>query len=381
MKVAQLRRKGAEIGKDVSIHETAEILARQIQIGDGVHVGPNTRILARELILGANVRIGTGCTLRSAKITLGENSRLGDNNDIQADSLFSMGKTSQIGSQANIRGRLISFGDEVFITNGLRVGGGGRNEPEALFTVGHRCTMHNSFINVAKPVTVGNDVGFSPDTILITHGYWQSVLEGYSATFAPITIHDWVILGMRVTVLPGVEIGERTTVGAGAVVTRSLPARSVAVGVPARVIKTDYPPQPSDREQDAIMVDLLHAYAQLIVDKGFDFKRITDLEGGILLEVTKTNIRTNISYFRGPHIPPQAFGGAENIVLTFNAERAPPGTTVMNLQTLKIFGQLTPIVHDLRDFLRRRGIRFYGYGFFESLPSQIALDLDRDLKK
>ncbi len=120
--------------------------------------------------------------------------------------------------------------------------------------------MVNNFINIAKMVTVGNDVGFGPETILITLGYWQSVLEGYSATFAPITIHDWVILGMRVIVLPGVEIGEGTTVGAGAIVSQSLPARCVAVGVPARVIKTDHPSTPSEQEQYTIMTELLHVY-------------------------------------------------------------------------------------------------------------------------
>jgi acetyltransferase-like isoleucine patch superfamily enzyme len=44
-------------------------------------------------------------------------------------------------------------------------------------------------------------------------------------------------LGARVTVLPGVTIGENAVVGAGAVVTRSVPARSVAVGNPARVVR------------------------------------------------------------------------------------------------------------------------------------------------
>ena len=46
-----------------------------------------------------------------------------------------------------------------------------------------------------------------------------------------------VWLGGGVIVLPGVNIGENTVVGAGAVVTRDLPANVVAVGVPARVIR------------------------------------------------------------------------------------------------------------------------------------------------
>ena len=44
--------------------------------------------------------------------------------------------------------------------------------------------------------------------------------------------------GPRVIVLAGVTIGENAVIGAGSVVTRSIPARSVAVGNPARVIRT-----------------------------------------------------------------------------------------------------------------------------------------------
>ena len=51
----------------------------------------------------------------------------------------------------------------------------------------------------------------------------------------PITVGDNVWLGGGVIVCPGVTIGADTVVGAGAVVTRDLPARVVAVGNPARV--------------------------------------------------------------------------------------------------------------------------------------------------
>jgi maltose O-acetyltransferase len=53
----------------------------------------------------------------------------------------------------------------------------------------------------------------------------------------PITIADNVWLGAGVIVCPGVSIGEDTVVGAGAVVTRDLPAGVVAAGTPARVLR------------------------------------------------------------------------------------------------------------------------------------------------
>jgi maltose O-acetyltransferase len=54
----------------------------------------------------------------------------------------------------------------------------------------------------------------------------------------PITIGDNVWLGGGVIVCPGVTIGDDSVVGAGAVVTRDLPAGVVAVGNPARVLRT-----------------------------------------------------------------------------------------------------------------------------------------------
>jgi maltose O-acetyltransferase len=53
----------------------------------------------------------------------------------------------------------------------------------------------------------------------------------------PITIGEEVWLGGGVIVLPGVTIGDRTTVGAGSVVAKDLPADVLAVGSPARVIR------------------------------------------------------------------------------------------------------------------------------------------------
>ncbi|WP_424186347.1 sugar O-acetyltransferase [Actinokineospora sp. G85] len=54
----------------------------------------------------------------------------------------------------------------------------------------------------------------------------------------PITIGDNVWLGGGVIVCPGVTIGDNSVIGAGAVVTRDIPADVVAVGNPARVIRS-----------------------------------------------------------------------------------------------------------------------------------------------
>ena len=54
---------------------------------------------------------------------------------------------------------------------------------------------------------------------------------------APLIVEDEAWIGAHVTVLPGVRIGKGAVVGAGSVVTRDVPPMTVAVGVPARVIR------------------------------------------------------------------------------------------------------------------------------------------------
>ena len=53
----------------------------------------------------------------------------------------------------------------------------------------------------------------------------------------PIEIGDGCWIGEKVCILPGVNIGKKSIVGAGSVVTKSIPAYSIAVGNPAKIIK------------------------------------------------------------------------------------------------------------------------------------------------
>jgi acetyltransferase-like isoleucine patch superfamily enzyme len=67
-------------------------------------------------------------------------------------------------------------------------------------------------------------------------GILQIAHSGFKT--APVTIGNNVWIGAKSTITRGVSIGDNSVIGANSVVTRSIPANSVAVGVPARVIKT-----------------------------------------------------------------------------------------------------------------------------------------------
>jgi len=67
----------------------------------------------------------------------------------------------------------------------------------------------------------------------------------------PVVLGDYVWVGFGAIVLPGVMIGSRCVIGAGAVVTRDVPAGSVVAGVPARVLR-----QLTEEESDRLVINL-----------------------------------------------------------------------------------------------------------------------------
>jgi maltose O-acetyltransferase len=102
-------------------------------------------------------------------------------------------------------------------------------------------------LDVAQ-ITIGDDVQIGPNVQLLTptHPVEPGPRRDKWEAAQPITIGDNVWLGGGVIVLPGVTIGANTVVGAGAVVARDLPANVVAVGNPARVVRTIEEPAARD---------------------------------------------------------------------------------------------------------------------------------------
>ena len=104
-------------------------------------------------------------------------------------------------------------------------------------------------------ITIGHNVHITNGVKFITHDggtlLFRKEIPDLEIT-KPITIGDDVYIGNDVTILPGVNIGSKVIIGAGAIVTRDIPDNSVAAGVPARVIKT------ADEYLEKIKKDSLH---------------------------------------------------------------------------------------------------------------------------
>lgn len=99
---------------------------------------------------------------------------------------------------------------------------------------------HNLVILNGAKVEIGDNVFIAPNCCITTAGHPINIDErnrGLEYAY-PIKIGNNVWIGAGVNILPGVTIGDNVTIGAGSVVNKSIPANSIAVGNPCKVIKT-----------------------------------------------------------------------------------------------------------------------------------------------
>ena len=196
--------------------------------------------------------------IEAEEIRIGKNVRWGKNIDVKVRGIFEIGDFSRLGDDVKIRGNNIHFGKHLYHSSGLVVGGGGSGGPNANLTVGDRCTIHNNFLNVCEPIYIGDDVGLSPESSILTHGFWGSVLDGHPRKYAKVLIGDGVIVGYRSTILPGAWISNDAIIGACSVVHSYVSPNAICAGSPARLIRNIE--EPTKEEKEKIFKDIIKGF-------------------------------------------------------------------------------------------------------------------------
>jgi acetyltransferase-like isoleucine patch superfamily enzyme len=102
--------------------------------------------------------------------------------------------------------------------------------------IGQQCFLHS-----AGGLFIGSNVGIGPGVKIITsfhreEGRHRPILHS-RLEFAPVQIEDDCDIGTGAIILPGVTIGRGVQIGAGAVVSKTLPPYAVAAGTPARILR------------------------------------------------------------------------------------------------------------------------------------------------
>jgi acetyltransferase-like isoleucine patch superfamily enzyme len=102
----------------------------------------------------------------------------------------------------------------------------------------HTYINYGTSISAYASVSIGQHCHLGHYTLILDNNEHDSRIHRLLPESKPVVIEDHVWIGSRVTILPGVRIGQHTSVGAGSVVTKSIPPHSVAVGNPARVVRS-----------------------------------------------------------------------------------------------------------------------------------------------
>ena len=222
-----------------------------------------------------------------------------------------IGAGGVIGENCEISGRDVEIGRDLWMDRGSRIGGGSCFEVQSIFSAGHFLHLgQDVFVNTARPVIVGDEVGLGTRTAIYTHGAYLSALEGFPVAYAPVTIGDRVWMPGAI-VNPGVTVGDDVVIGVNSLVTRDIPSGSLAAGSPAKVIRENaYPKQLDDVELEFFWGSFWAGYPEPLV--------IPDRVGDHLTM----------------------------------------GDTIFDLAARMISGPVTTETEQLRNQLRRYGIRF-----------------------
>lgn len=273
---------------------------------------------------GKNCKIGKNLkVLGKGKVVLKDNVTIGDDVVINVSEKLTIGDRSIIGDSFLIEGRHIEIGTEFWSGHHCQIGGGSSFEKTSILRIGYWCHLGNSgFINTARPVRIGNEVGLGTDTKLYTHGAYLSMLDGFPVEFGPIEIGNHVWMPYAI-VLPNVRIGDNVVIGAGALVTKDVPSGCLALGAPARVAKENcYPRKLSKQEKRQLVQNFLSHFVNDIAKATLSYQEADD-------EIRLLNRKGSWTRF--------------------------------NLAEHHVYGESTVLSERLRNELRRHGVRFKSY--------------------
>lgn len=289
-------------------------------------------IIAERLSLGQNVRVGPGTTIRATECVIGDDVTIGSHNAFLVGQRLEIGRLTTMGNHNSLTARTIRLGEYVFWDSNVTVGHGGKFSPAAHLTVGsYSMICARITLNTNHRIDIGEYVGIGEDVAVWTHGSFLPILDGFPADFGPVSIGHHVWLPARSTVLPNRRIGNNVVIGTNSLINKDLPDGCLAGGIPVRILRENVYPSPDPGRNTQLVRQVVADYAALAAYKG---------------------------------LPPAVRYDEEDHTLHYE------GVT-FDLAALQTEGTFTETAEDFRDYLRRRGIKFYtGRPFISVLPAE-----------
>ena len=266
--------------------------------------------------------------------------KIGKNVEIRCDR-FRLGANSVIKDNCKITCTSFEAGEGLYMCEGVEVGRGGCYGPNSKVTIGNNVGIfERTIINPSEEVTVGDNVGIGAEVMIWTHGAWLDITEGFPADFGPVHIGENVWLPARCIVLPNVSIGKNTVIGIGSTLNRSIPEGSLAAGSPCKVIKENYYPKNlSKGEVGKLVEEILADWINLISHK----------------------VGETANFF-------VSYDTSECLIELKQEDKL----TYYNVVEKTIEGYENNLSEDLRDYLRRRGIKIHTDKNFKSTRNKLG---------
>jgi acetyltransferase-like isoleucine patch superfamily enzyme len=136
----------------------------------------------------------------------------------------------------------IAIGSKVLIGAGSFLMVPVADAPKPAIVIGDRVRMNQTAITAVESVIIGDGVGIARGVYISDHSHGfddpnLAIRDQPLGRVAPVRIGAGAWIGQNAVIMPGVTIGEGAVVGANSVVRDDVPARCVAVGAPARVVR------------------------------------------------------------------------------------------------------------------------------------------------
>jgi acetyltransferase-like isoleucine patch superfamily enzyme len=221
----------------------------------GYKIGKGVKFSFGAIIVGTNVDIGDHAEFGLLAVVMGRNIKIG--------------RHSSVGTMSYVSCERIEMGEDARIREQVYVGG--PQLPESAFILGSRTiVLQMAFINSTKPVVIGDDTGIGGHCLIFTHGAWLNQLDGYPVNYEPVTLGKSVWLPWRVFIMPGATIGDGSVIGANSLVSGTIPPHSLAVGSPAKVIKSapDFPKKVAEGDRARMIDEMLSEFERFAVYEG-----------------------------------------------------------------------------------------------------------------
>tara|TARA_R110001592_G_scaffold119357_3_gene322368 strand:+ start:9428 stop:10300 length:873 start_codon:yes stop_codon:yes gene_type:complete len=284
-------------------------------------------------------KIGKNSKIIANSINIDNSVVIGDNVEIHCDSI-KIDKLSKIGNNVKITCRKLEVGKFLYMADGVEIGRGGSTGLNSNVKIGNNVGIfEGTIINPSESVEIGDDVGIGAEVMIWTHGAWLDVTQGFPSDFGPVKIGNNVWLPARCIVLPNVTIGDDSVIGIGSIINKDIPSGCLAAGSPCKVIKENcYPKKLNENKMEKLINSILENWEKLLNEKKVYYYHKTEYKN-------------------------------RKILLTEFAEGMSCVTT-FDLDKRIITNGSGKVVEDLRDYLRRCGIKFYTNKPFKSIKQE-----------